>query len=925
MDLDSPPGSSLAPRVRAGEPPLLAFVSSVMVGELQAARDRVVDVLDDVPFLLGWAFERTPASSQDLDWSYLEKVRRAAFVFWLVGDSTTEPVEREVDEAISAGRRLIVMLLPVGGRDEQTVRLVERVRPHAKYREPADLDELAVEVNLAVSDEINRALQDLPGMARAARLDELGRASRSRCVERWQAAGVDLAPALDVANDVGIGRAPDGALPAEDRPLVVFCGDVGVGKSLAAERYHQAAIAAQFAEASCPVPVYVRARDVGGDLTGACLRACEGLGDPRLQGAVVVVDGADEPGVGVAGDLLRQARELSRTWPSTRIVMTSRPVSSLTDAQEAVSLPRLSAEEARELVARFADFEITTGFAGGWPANLREAIELPLFAVLLGASLRRSGGRMPGSRAELLRGLVEGAIGRVERDARPPLRRLAVLSLRRGGGPVPEADVAPLHELADLEQTRLLVARERTLVFPLIVIAQWFAAESLVAGEPAIEELIADPAHLEDWRYPLAIVAGAYGHEDVSALLGPLAQVHPGFASQVIEEGIAKWSDAEEVLPPDARECGERVRASMAHWIAGLGPLASAIAPVDRDGHLLPIGVGVSDHWLTTGWYVGAEQRDAVTTLPQDLFGFLLNSGPASREWAALRGARPGHQAAWAWRWSFEQLRAALAAVLNRRSLRLPDSPLQDSRLWTVATALGGDSPLHDEPIAIEPLLQGVPPDADIVLTPRGQIATTGLVQALQTRLARGETHLHPPFPGPDQSLGDGWLWEPWSEQRILERTRTVFEVALRGYQHLASTLFSPLAPWMQTAVTLPARLNGRLHPPLPGAGLAGGPTLTWWLQALEPDKDIEIAITIDPVRDRHPWDEVDGHDLVMQARALRPQQARWLDTTLHDGFLDIFEPCAAEELLYKWLWSDLKRIRWTDGTLRGRPTGHHL
>jgi hypothetical protein len=60
-----------------------------------------------------------------------------------------------------------------------------------------------------------------------------------------------------------------------------------------------------------------------------------------------------------------------------------------------------------------------------------------------------------------------------------------------------------------------------------------------------------------------------------------------------------------------------------------------------------------------------------------------------------------------------------------------------------------------------------------------------------------------------------------------------------------------------------------------------------------------------------------------MQARSLRPRQARWLDVTLHSSVLEVFEPWAAEELVYHWLWDDLKRIRWVDGTLGGRPTGY--
>ena len=199
------------------------------------------------------------------------------------------------------------------------------MRPRAKYREVADLDQLAVEVNLAVSDEINRALQDLPGMSRVARLDELGRASRGRCMERWQVAGLADALALDLAHDVSIGMAPAFVLPDPSHPMRILRGDLGAGKSLAGERFHQSSIAVQLADATARAPIYVRARDVTAGLSDYAVTAATGLGDPRQQGADLVLDGIDEAGVGVATDLIRQARELVRTWPSTRVLVTMPP------------------------------------------------------------------------------------------------------------------------------------------------------------------------------------------------------------------------------------------------------------------------------------------------------------------------------------------------------------------------------------------------------------------------------------------------------------------------------------------------------------------------------------------------------------------------------------------------------------------------
>jgi hypothetical protein len=878
-------------QLRAGEPQLLAFISSVMDKELAPARECVEQTLGRAPFLLAWTFEHTPASAQDVQEAYLEKVRRSAFVFWLVGSRTTDPVANEIDEALACRRRLIVLVLPAEHRDDATVRLLERVRTYVKYRELASVEDLAAEVDRAVSDEISRALADLPGMSRAARLDELGRASRARCVERWQVAGVDTTLALAMAHELGLGAAPAEILPSKEQQLRVLCGDMGVGKSLAGERYHQAAIAAQLLDANAPVPVYLRARDIDGDLQATALQACEGLGDPRQQGAIVVLDGIDEPGTGAASELLSQARVLTGTWPATRVLLSSRPLSAIEHTEELAHLQQLDEPEASSLIGRVAGIAVTTGIHAGWPENLRQAIRLPLFAI-----------------------------GRVDADVAPLLRRLAILSLRRGGGPVPEADVLAGADPGLIEGTRLVVRRDRTLVFPLIVLAQWFAAESLIAGEPTPQELIDDPAGLEPWRYPLAIAVGTYGYAQVGALLGPLAAAHGGFASQVVEEGLAKWSQSDDVMPPPAVQCAEEIRSATEAWLQGAASLKELFWPLVRDGQLAPTGAHVDGAWLTTGWYAGARQLPNVSELPGGGFAVLLAPGETELdEWANIHGARPGRQAAWAWRWSFEQLRAALKAQLKARVLRLIDGPLADAEIWGAVCSMMSLPFTHDEAIPIQPISDAIPDDAELLMSAGGRrILDRGIPAALHAKLADGTDTLDPPFPGPDQTQG-GWVWSGWSEQRMLERTQAVFTAAIHGYEWLAASQLQSLAPWMQTAVTLPAVLHGYLNPGDPTRGFASGPTIEWWLEALPAEQPSRVEIELEH-EDRREEHHAMFVEQARRSRTQRTQQRAWLDSTSHSSMLDVFGLFSTQETVYKWLWDDLKRIRWVDGNLGERP-----
>ena len=98
--------------------------------------------------------------------------------------------------------------------------------------------------------------------------------------------------------------------------------------------------------------------------------------------------------------------------------------------------------------------------------------------------------------------------------------------------------------------------------------------------------------------------------------------------------------------------------------------------------------------------------------------------------------------------------------------------------------------------------------------------------------------------------------------------------------------------------------------------GMYGAPTLLdWWLEALPAHQESEVSLQIDYEDRRDLWGSLGGEQAA-RVRRLRPRQARWIDVTLQSTVLEVFEPWAAEEIVYQWLWSDLKRINWTDGNL---------
>jgi hypothetical protein len=119
----------------------------------------------------------------------------------------------------------------------------------------------------------------------------------------------------------------------------------------------------------------------------------------------------------------------------------------------------------------------------------------------------------------------------------------------------------------------------------------------------------------------------------------------------------------------------------------------------------------------------------------------------------------------------------------------------------------------------------------------------------------------------------------------------------------------------MQTAVTLPAVLHGYLNPGTPAGGFEGSPLISWWLEALPAGDTSRVELEIQH-QDRREEEHAEFEQHAQKTRMRRPQHSTWLDSTSTSSILDVFTLFSAQELMYDWLWNDLKRIRWVEKNL---------
>lgn len=906
------PPTGVGITVQPGERPIKAFVSSVMGPEFDEVRTETVRALDEIPLIARWAFEFTPGGSEPVDKAYLRHARDADFVVWLVTAPTTRAVSDEVKEAIAAGRKLwIVIIDPSDQWSGATKSLVDHASPHGKWIEPSRCGGLRTAIQMTWDDEVVRALRHIPGMGRVAKLESMGSASRARCLARWQAAGVPRDVAFHMLEETRVGSAPPELLPTRRHPISLLTGDFGMGKSLAAERALQAAIACSREGQARAIPAFVQADELGGPLEPAVRRHASALGDPRIEGVYLVVDGLDQAGVGDALRILDEARVLVETWPGSRALVTSRALPVPIPIEEERPLPPLSSRAADDLIARVSGRGGTPALSTGWAQPVQEAIARPLFAILLGGYLREQTPEQPRSLGDLISQLVDRSLlaaGLQDRQAQPILRRLAVAITQRGGGGIRANEVGDPDALKDLASAGLVVMDDGLVEFPLPILQQWFSAHALGEGLVSPSDIARSGAMLDRWRYALVVAAGLFNHDRATDLLAPLAREHPGFVSQIVGEGLTNWGLDDAVPAVSSTDAAERIRQAMDALVSGLGPLAKLIAPLQRSGELRPVAARTSGARLAVGWYRGRSGRPAVSELPQD---FSISPQP---ELTMYRQANPGRHSAWAWPWALETLTAELSKLLKSRRLRSTAVASRREEAWYGALALLNRGHFEAGPIKLEDLKRRLSRlgRSGELLVRRNSYDLATIWSVVGEATAAGFSELPIPHPGPDRPHGK-WIWSPYSDAQLLQRTRSVFRAALEIYESIVAEWFPSFRDRLSKSVLLPAVVEGYLLPAESSKkGLARAPEMTWRFRALRVEQATRVDIRLVAEPRRFDWSESEAE--LARLRRLRPDAAEWVHySNVEEVLVHLFEEAPARKLAYRWLSDDLARIGWLE------------
>jgi hypothetical protein len=723
-----------------------------------------------------------------------------------------------------------------------------------------------------------------PQDGRTLLLDQEARAARGRVSSRLLALGFDEAETEAFTRDLLKTPLPTGITTGAG-PLRLILGDFGAGKSLIAEKVHLDGLRHARNATHALIPVFLDVARLKSDsLQSAVGHAAEGLGSLARDGTHLVVDGLDEMGADRAVDILQQARVLASTWPGSRIWLTSRPFERFLHASEAWQLPLLDEGVAASLVARAAGRSSSASLSGLSP-DVRESARRPLFALLLGLQQRPRQSSFFRSEAEMLHSIVKSVVGS-RSELWGAFSALAILSVDRGGGAVPVGELERSVAERLRYEHRLIVERDGCFIFSVPILSHWFAARAIGEGLVDVARLLRDPGRTDRWGEALALFVSDGSAAQVDETMTVIAQRSPALGGILIQKAVPTWGLSRGVAAPPWREAGHRLHRAMVAWTRGIGPLARQIAPLRPDGSVAAIAVRSNGEWLNTLW-----TQESSTEVIE-----LVDPDPVGRS------ARPGVSAGWPWRWTIEDLGRRLKQHLER----IPaTTALVHETVWDIGRLLKGYGSLYQGEIEL-----------DIITTLLAQVRGRFLrwedvifdlqlirpwVNARTHRPGKSKM-IESPYPGPDIQVGS-WVWDTYTLKRLLERTRSVYAVALESYAEMTTGSFAALADQFPTAQVLPAILHGRLMPGN-GADLQSEPTLiTWFEPLLQGDANL-LDFEIAPRNFRLQNYE----DLWAEVRRRRPRISSW---GYQHGGADVHEPRPATRIALGWLRGDLKRLGW--------------
>lgn len=900
------------------EPPLRVFISSAMDGTVDWARQAVRTWLSSHYLAEAWAFEEAPTRSIGPVELYLDAVRSSDFLIWLAGPTTPVAVRTEVEEAINAGVRVLVFLLP-GARDgPETRSLTATLKQRATWSTATDAKTLVSGLTASLSDELRHAIRQPHALSRFGDIEMSLNASRVRCLTRWLASGLALEDCLPLVDDHSVGRPPTDLMPSEHQPILLLEGEPGSGKSLMAERVFQSWLLDRATTSTVRQVLFLGA----GDPEAAAVLKSEDFGSVRI-----VLDGLDEAPLARAKELVARLVALGRIEKDFQAFITSRPMPDLPDD---VQLRRVPLTQDDKLISAWISLTARRTIEPSEFSFLRrgvqDALRLPLFAFLAGCLIRE--GLPLSDIAEI--DLAGQYFDRTLRKAENSSLASALLvdlgaACTNGAGRAELPRVSVPGVVPFLVESGIVKMEGRYMSFTLPIFERHFAVLSLCLGTFDLSAHLDDGRTLDRWLGVLRDFLAVATEQDVARVLEPIIAGRPGLASLLFRNlRNAYATNAGSVDKTVPRRYVETLHLAMEQWCEGLGPLAAKVGPVTDEGTVETVGWRGDATTLAVGWRKGRD-NPKVAVLPAGAGALVY---PAESEWELVAagltpglGAKPWADAHWL-------LTTGISAWLRKRGPLASTDWIESERAWLDARAVMGRlhrkraislralmGRIHELRREIAELSQevaavgGVLPDGMTFGDEDRTVDFGWLHEWSLLQISRGKTDVVSTGPVWDRTVRATRVWDLYSTEEKTRFYTQTYDHALEAFDGIAAQWFPGTRVDMPIAGQLPVRLVAIIdEETLERPDTA--PTIHMYFEPQEKGPSV-ASVTVGPRPDVN-----DVFERLLELRSLfRP--CSLANASVISSVMRSFHADAVTRTVLDWVASDLYGIALTSSPIR--------
>lgn len=772
-------------------------------------------------------------------------------------------------------------------------------------------------------------------------LAELLSRSIARCRVLWRGAGLSKEMASQFAEDRAIGDRLEIEFQQHVSEVIVVNGDFGSGKSLACERLLQKTVQQRIETIDAAIPIYIDAKQLTVSLSERIELDASHFRLRQGSRIVIVIDRADELTITAISDLVNEAHVLCETRLGFHIVIALRPLLPVFTYDRAIALGPLEMTEAAKIVSIVSGRSVDDYHLNRAQPTVRVAVRKPLFAVMLGQWMAENSSWIPERELSTFSEIVDKAlelrlsrIGESEKYL-DKLQQLSIAVIDSADGCLLQSGVGDSSEIAKLVSTGLIYKEGETIQFSLPIITQWFAARSIFGGHIDEDELLSNVERVARWKEVLIVYLSMYSGSRITLLIPKLVSKYPFVAHEVVWRCKPRHQP-ENAPSPSFYEIGERLSYAMLTWANAVKPLSSLINNVKADGLPRTVAIfgGPAADTIAISW-CEVDRSEAVIVNPawdEEQEGHLL--------WRAFSANHRVKRlnSIWEWRLVLNMMIEKLDDLIKDHGIPDCSELSLEELLYGTAIAYMSYSYRYPSRILVSDIVERIrrnrysdrhgPPRNISVRIPGYDRRRWFNYHWFETRIHEINDHgldfVADPLGEPDLSE-ERWGWGSYSDDRLILRTKQLFERAIEVYHRLVNEYFTQLKNYMPYYRLFPSRVNVRITRGRAEEKLLG---LQWFFEVLPENQQSQVIVsarnygyeerTYSMIEKKMSEDVKIIEAEISNIKRLRPGLLDWMHTFGKFSLnIDVAHYDHVSQLVYLWLKTDLEQIGWTKESIK--------